>query len=116
VNLENLIEACITDTENESLCLVPSGDEIKRVVFETNPLKAPGPDGLPGLFYKHYWPIVGSQVVVVVQCFFQEGWMLKEFNQTFITLIPKTQGACNFNQFHSISLCNVCYKIITKSL
>lgn len=40
--------------------------------------------------------------------------MLKEFNQTFITLIPKTQGVCNFNQFHPISLCNVCYKIISK--
>jgi hypothetical protein len=50
--------------------LVPSEDEIKQVVFEMNPLKAPGSDGLPALFYKHYWSIVGRQVVAAVQSFF----------------------------------------------
>uniref|UniRef100_A0A2N9G4J9 Reverse transcriptase zinc-binding domain-containing protein n=1 Tax=Fagus sylvatica TaxID=28930 RepID=A0A2N9G4J9_FAGSY len=115
-NLEDLIEACISDAENEALCSVLSEYEIKRAVFEMNPLKAPGPDGLPGLFYKHYWSIVGSQVIAAVQGFFREGWLLKEFNRTFITLIPKAQGACNFNQFRPISLCNVYYKIISKIL
>ena len=116
-NLENLIEVYISNSEeNEALCLVPSEDEIKRVVFEMNPLKAPRSDGLPALFYKHYWSIVGRQVVAAVQSFFHEGWLLKEFNQTFITLIPKIQGACNFNQFRPISLCNVCYKVISKIL
>jgi hypothetical protein len=59
---------------------------------------------------------VGSQVIFVVQSFFRDGWMLREFNQTFITLIPKKHGACNFNQFRPISLCNFCYKIISKIL
>jgi hypothetical protein len=86
------------------------------VVFEMHPLKAPSPDGLPGLFFRHYWPIVGEQVVATVQSFFHDGWMLKEMNHTFITLIPKVQGACNFNQFRPISLCNVYYNIISKLL
>ena len=46
--------------------------------------------------------------------FFRDGRLLKEFNQTFITLIPKKKGACNFNQFQPISLSNVCYKVISK--
>jgi hypothetical protein len=40
--------------------------------------------------------------------------MQRELNQTFITIIPKTFGVCNFNQFRPISLCNICYKIISK--
>ena len=79
-------------------------------------LKAPGPDGFPALFYKHYWDIVGDQVVLATQSFFRDGWLLWNLNQTFISLIPKKPRACNFNQFRPIGLCNVCYKVISKIL
>ena len=69
----------------------------ERVVFEMHPLKAPRPDGMPGLFYTHYWSIVADQLVAAVQSFFREGWLLRELNHTYITLIPKVQGAHNFN-------------------
>jgi hypothetical protein len=39
---------------------VPTVEEIRRVVFEMNPLKALRPNALTGLFYKHYWSIVGN--------------------------------------------------------
>ena len=81
-----------------------------------HPLKAPGPDGFPGLFFKKYWNIVGDQTVFAIQSFFQEGWMLQQFNHTFITLILKKAGACNFNYFRPISLCNFYYKVIAKIL
>lgn len=78
-------------------------------IFEMNPLKAPGPNGMPGLFYRCYWQIVDDQLVAAVQSFFIDGWLLRELNHTYITLIPKTQGAHNFNQFRPISHCNVSY-------
>ena len=77
-----------TDVENEELTGIPSAEEIKKVVFDMNPLKAPSPDGMPGLFYRHYWSTVGNQLVTAVQSFFRDGWLLRELNSTFITLIP----------------------------
>jgi hypothetical protein len=95
--LEGLIENVISTEENENLCRVPSAEEIRTIVFEMHSLKAPGPDGFPGLFYRSYWPRVGDQVIAAVQSFFRDGWMLTELNQTFISLISKRQCACNFN-------------------
>ena len=59
-SLEGLIEAVISEEENNNLCKVPSENEIRMIVFEMHPLKAPGPDGFPDLFYRHYWSMVGG--------------------------------------------------------
>jgi hypothetical protein len=78
--------------------------------------KAPGPDGLPVLFYKKYWSIVGGSVVSVVIAFFEDERLLKEVKKSLIVLIPKNHNPTNFNHFRPISLCNVVYKIIAKLL
>uniref|UniRef100_A0A2N9ID60 Reverse transcriptase domain-containing protein n=1 Tax=Fagus sylvatica TaxID=28930 RepID=A0A2N9ID60_FAGSY len=115
-DLEGLVSPCISDRENFDLSRIPNASEIKNVVWDMNPLKALGPDGFPGLFFKRYRDIVGPQVIVAVQSFFQDGWLLSQSNQTYITLIPKKQGVCSFNHFRPISLCNFYYKIISKIL
>jgi hypothetical protein len=78
--------------------------------------KAPGPDGMSPIFYKHYWHIIGGDVIEAVRSFFIRGYMLREVNHTFIALIPKTEKAASVNQFRPISLCNVIYKTISKIL
>ncbi len=88
-DLENLISPIISTEENESLCSIPTPQEIKKVVFEMYDLKAPGPDGLLALFYKKYWDVVGSDVVKAVTNFFYSGKMFQEINKSLIVLIPK---------------------------
>ena len=105
-DLDDLILPCITQSENADLCLIPSPLEIKESLFGMQNLKSPGPDGLPALFYKQYWPIVGNNVIKVVQNFFISGQMLSEVNQSLIVLIPKNQSPTNVNHFRPISLCN----------
>ena len=55
-------------------------------------------------------------VFSTVQAFFHSGSLLKSFNHTFITLIPKKSFPDNVNQFRPTSLCNVIYKVISKIL
>ena len=40
--------------------------------------------------------------------------MLRALNSTFLTLIPKREGANQLEFFRPIALCNVVYKVITK--
>jgi hypothetical protein len=35
-------------------------------------------------------------------------------NATFLMLIPKASKSITYKDFHPISLCNLCYKIISK--
>ena len=114
--LDELIAPSISTQENDLLCLIPSVEEIKDTLFGMQNLKAPGPDGLPVLFYKHYWSIVGNMVIKAIQNFFRSGHLLSEVNNSFIVLIPKNTAPSNVNHFRPISLCNTVYKVIAKIL
>ena len=115
-DLNNLIPRCITTEDNEMLLAMPSMEEIKTTVFSMDSHKAPRPDGMSPLFFKHYWHLIGGDIVDAILSFFQGDCMLREINHTFITLIPKHERAAMVNQFKPISLCNVLYKIISKLL
>lgn len=42
--------------------------------------------------------------------------MLRGFNETAISLIPKVVGADKLNLFRSVSLCSIIYKVIARAL
>lgn len=115
-HLDNLISPCITEEENSILQNIPTPEEIKATLFQMQDLKAPGLDGFPALYYKEFWYIVGESVTQVVTSFFEFGRLPKEVNSSLIILIPKISNPSSVNNFCSISLCNVVYKIILKLL
>ena len=78
------------------------------------PLKAPGPNCMPLLFYQTYWSDVGMDITQTVLSCLNSGSILKSINHTFITLIPKVKNLEKFLEFRPISLCNVIYKIVSK--
>lgn len=59
---------------------------------------------------------MGKYVWLAIKEFFTRGKLLKKWNNTFLTLIPKTTEAKDFKDYRPISLCNVSYKLITRVL
>ena len=80
------------------------------------PLKAPGPDGMPPLFYQHYWNLVGDDISNTVLHYLNSVTLPEHLNHTFITLIPKKKNPEFASEFRPISLCNDLYKIFSKVL
>jgi hypothetical protein len=114
--LDELFTPVITVEDNTMLCAIPEEKEIYYAITHLGLTKAPGPDGMTGLFYTTYWHIVRSDVILFIQSFFRGGFMLQEINHTNLALIPKTDNPSRANQFRPISLANFNYKIISKIL
>ncbi|XP_042939447.1 uncharacterized protein LOC122274476 [Carya illinoinensis] len=81
-----------------------------------NPLGSPGPDGFPTLFFQKYWDIVGNCVSKASLEVLNGGKWDNTLNETLIALIPKKLNPSIVTDFRPISLCNVLYKIIAKTL
>ncbi|KAK3225294.1 hypothetical protein Dsin_005156 [Dipteronia sinensis] len=90
--------------------------EVKKAVFDMFPTKASGIDGMPALFYQIYWDTVGDTVTHACLRCLNNGDPLDKVNQTLIALIPKVLNANRMVDFRPISLCNVTYKIVAKTL
>ena len=57
---------------------------------------------------------MGPILVNVVESSRISGRVSHALNSTFLALIPKVDMPVSFADFHPISLCNLCYKLISK--
>lgn len=89
---------------------------MKIALFQMDPDKAPGPDGMTPTFFQKHWKIVGRDIVCMVRDFFATGILHSELNVTNVVLIPKKKNPSVIKDLRPVSLCNVVVKIIIKVL
>ena len=90
--------------------------EIDGIIKSLPSDKSPGPDGFSNEFLRKCWPIIIQDFYKLCNEFQHGTVYLKSINKSYITLIPKIDGAQHPSEFRPISLLNSSVKLITKLL
>ena len=106
----------VTHSMNSMLVREFQAGEVHKASKHMYPLKAIGPDGVPPFFFQKFWSTVGGVVTKTVLDFLNLGITSPKFNETYIVLVPKTNSPKRVTEFRPISLCNVIYKLASKTL
>lgn len=110
------LEPRVTNAMNAFLEKEFSKEEVDEALKMMGFLKTPRPDGFGACFYQSFWHGVGDDVSKAILDFFNGGRLEQSLNWTFIALILKVNDPKSVNEFRLISLYNVLYRIIAKTL
>ena len=112
----NSIPTLVTAEMNNQLSQEFMEWEVQTELKQMAPLKAPGLDGMPPIYYQNYRNLVGEDVTNTILSYLNSATLPHPLNHTFITLIPKIKNLTSVSDYRPISLCNVLYKIFSKVL
>jgi hypothetical protein len=74
-------------------------EELDAVLKDTKTDTAPGPDGLPVLFYKKFWGLIKKEVLLILNGFALGTVNIARLNFGILSLIPKVPGVVNIKHF-----------------
>jgi ribonuclease HI len=94
----------------------PDKQELLQTLLDMKRNASPGPDGFNVEFYISTWNWIGDDVCSLVSSFYNSATFPAHLNDTHIALIPKKLVPIIPADYRPISLCNVIYKLIAKSL
>jgi hypothetical protein len=89
-------------------------DEIKLALGSLGDLKAPGPDGMPAIFFNRFWDLIGCKVQQEILGVLNGGSIPAGWNESVIVLIPKVKNPERIKDLWPTSLCNLVFKIVSK--
>lgn len=93
-----------------------TNNEIDAVIKSLPNDKSPRPDGFSNEFLKSCWSTIKEDFYNLCRDFHNNNVCLRSINSSFITLIPKVEGARTVNEYRPISLLNSSVKLLTKLL
>jgi hypothetical protein len=102
------------DEMNEIMESEVTKEELKVVLGTFKKAKSPSLDGWTMEFFLRFYDFLEDELLRVIEESRRFGKMLGALNATFIALILKKNDPSTFDDFRSISLCNLIYKIVSK--
>uniref|UniRef100_A0A803PJK4 Reverse transcriptase domain-containing protein n=1 Tax=Cannabis sativa TaxID=3483 RepID=A0A803PJK4_CANSA len=115
-NVLATVPCLLTIEMQEALSTPLTAEEVYQALKSMTEDGSPGLDGMSVMFYTNYWQIVGESVTKTVLKVLNEGGDPSSFNSTLITLIPKVKKPTTMSHLRPISLCNVLYKLVSKTI
>ncbi|KAK4384612.1 Retrovirus-related Pol polyprotein from type-1 retrotransposable element R2 [Sesamum angolense] len=106
----------VTSKMNRKLLEDYSAEEVKAALIQMFSFKSPGPDGMPPVFFQRFCNIIRSATTTTVLQLLDDHTFNPSLNFTHIVLIPKCQKHDIVAHFRLISLCNVIFKLASKTI
>jgi len=116
LKLDGVHFVSVSDMENAGLIVPFLGDEIDRVIKESDGTKSPGLDGFNFAFFKEFWYLLKDEVRILFDQFHANEVLPKGLLSYFVALIPKVASPMDLKDFRPISLLGSLYKIVLKVL
>ena len=112
----NNIHNTLSQTTKQDLDTKIDTDQMEKAVFDMHNRKSPGPDGIPAEFYKRFWPELAPLMLNMANESYENGILPGTLRTAYVTLIYKKGDRESLDNWRPISLLNVDYKIIAKTL
>lgn len=71
---------------------------------------------MPALFFHKFWHIIGDGVTYTILSLLNDKLDPSFLNKTYIAFIPKIKNPKTIKDYQPISLCNIIFKIVTKTI
>ena len=91
-------------------------ENLRKALFDMESNKSPGTDGLTAEFYKHFWDLIGPHLLKVIHSCLQNKQLTHSQQEAVISCLYKKGPREQISNWRPISLLNIDYKILTKSL
>jgi hypothetical protein len=104
VKVATLFPNMILESELEALYKLVDKDELKKILSSLKVDKSPGPNGWTVEFFKHFFDLVGDDILEMIEESRILGYIPRALNSTFLTLIPNVNNPRLFGYFRR-SLC-----------
>lgn len=111
-----MVQPKVTRETNRNLCAPYSREEVILYLKQMHPTKALGPHGMPATFCKNVWLLVSEDMLNFVLDNLNNNTLIRSINNTHILLIPKKKECESTKDYRPISLCNVLYKLVSKTI